>query len=180
MGLGSLNLTPLRLANVPPPMCHLSLPLGFVPKDTAISPNGSLVAALDCEKIAVIRWKFRSRSPEPVTEHHQLPGENYHIRQIVFSDENTIFALGNDKDSHSIVLALSLHDGSIKKALYDTEVSLICALVGDQSVVCQKRTGNVFIHRLSTDEDSDVCTLPLFCSTMVGVRHEEDVSCTCC
>lgn len=156
-------------------MCHLSLPIGFVPKDTAISPSGSLMATLDSNKITVIRWKFRSRSPEPALAHHQLPGTNHHIRQIIFLDENTICALGNDKNCHSVLFSLSLEDGGFKDIIFDTEVSLICALPGEQAVVCHERGGNIFIRRLQSGEDLNLYTLPTFCSTIVSVCYNEDV-----
>lgn len=156
-------------------MCHLSLPIGFVPKDTAISPNGSVVAVLDSEKITVIRWNFRSRSPAPAVEHHKLPRGSHHIRQIIFLDDENICALGNDKNCYSVLSKLSLEDGSFEDALIQTEISLICALLGEQSVVCHQRSGDIFVRQFSSGEDLNVCTVPTFCSTIVSVRHHEDV-----
>lgn len=157
-------------------MCYLSLPLGFVPRDTAISNSGSVIAALDFDKVAIIRWKFKSRSSEPVIEHHQLPINRHHARQVVFVDDDTLCALVNNNDRQSTILTLSLAKGDMTDATLDAEVSLISPLFGENSIICHERGGNIFIRNLRTLEDTNVCSLPTFCSTIVGVRHDDDVS----
>src|SRR5207248_1297199 len=55
----TLKITPLRLANVPPPMALLEIPLRHKAVDVAFNPSASMVAVLHQDCISIFDMNLR-------------------------------------------------------------------------------------------------------------------------
>ncbi|KAF2840587.1 elongator complex protein 1 [Patellaria atrata CBS 101060] len=98
----SLKLTPLRLANVPPPMARHEVRLEESAVDVSINASGTLIAVLHDTALSVLRYDPSLKPLEDPTIQgiYPLPLCSECIsRQICFRSENEIFILSAKKAS---------------------------------------------------------------------------------
>ncbi|PBP19397.1 IKI3 family protein [Diplocarpon rosae] len=103
----SLKITPLKMANVPPPMALHDLEVPSNAIDVAFSADGSLVAVLHQQGISVFEWKSVAASaPPPVlTGRVTFDKADYcrlTHRQISFTDTNQVLVLQQDETAPRI------------------------------------------------------------------------------
>lgn len=136
----TLNLTPLRLAGVPPPMAHNELPLDSNVIDVAFSKSGTRIAVLMENSFAVFIWSLKSRPvPAPIIESSYPLSESpsRRPRQIAFIDENEVYVLkdsGPDTD-HIERTTLETRESRVVYRSADAEqISSIFPGIGHQAL----------------------------------------------
>ncbi|KAF2278096.1 elongator complex protein 1 [Westerdykella ornata] len=91
-----LKLTPLRIANVPPPMSLLRLPLDACPVDVAVSKSSTRIAVVSVAGVAVYALDINKR-PVPMPSllwRSKIPSDHL-PRQIAFLGDDKIFVLAD-------------------------------------------------------------------------------------
>ena len=102
--LGNLKLTPLRVANVPPPMAFSEVELQANAIDVAISRSATLVAVLHHQSISLYKCDFaakRKALPEFVKS---FTVSTTTSRQIAFLGDNQIALLSTEANSEADVI----------------------------------------------------------------------------
>ncbi len=94
-----LKLTPLRLANIPPPMALHELALDQNAIDVAFSQSNTRLAVLHETSISVFDWDIESKVPKPPSLQFTIktvltPGT--YNRQICFYGESDVLTLGSE------------------------------------------------------------------------------------
>ncbi|KAH7094464.1 elongator complex protein 1 [Paraphoma chrysanthemicola] len=93
----SLKLTPLRLANIPPPMALHNLVLQRPALDVAISRSGSRLAVLSNDDLAVYALDMVSRPiPKPALLWRSTTTGSHTSRQVTFVGDEQIFILADN------------------------------------------------------------------------------------
>ena len=95
----SLKLTPLRVANVPPPMALHELELEFVAIDAALSMSGTRLAVLSDTDVAIYALDMRKRPvPPPTLLWRTTFSQDCCPRQVAFIQDDQFFVLTDDWD----------------------------------------------------------------------------------
>ncbi|KAF2196937.1 elongator complex protein 1 [Delitschia confertaspora ATCC 74209] len=101
----TLHITPLRVANVPPPMSLLQLPLQHAAVDVAISKSGTQLAVLSNYDVSVYALDITKR---PVSAPRLLwrsdPLDGHSLRQVSFIGDDKIFVLTDSWDEEDCSL----------------------------------------------------------------------------
>lgn len=98
----SLNVTPLRHANIPPPMSSMTLPSKRTITDVALSKSGNSLAVLSTSDLAVYAVDLTCRSPPPPMKiWHYEHFEGNLPRQVAFLDEFKLFVLADSFEESS-------------------------------------------------------------------------------
>jgi len=90
----ALKLTPLRVANVPPPMAFCTVPLDQKPIDVAFSKSGTRLAVLSDNHLAVYGLDVTKRPilrPSLLWQSDALEGES--ARHVTFINEEQVYVL---------------------------------------------------------------------------------------
>ncbi|KAJ1973161.1 putative elongator complex protein 1 [Dimargaris xerosporica] len=117
----ALKLTPFRLANVPPPMCHTTLDLPYPAKhvafvhsaDTIDQPHANDILVLGTgnpETIAMYRLQplDQPRTVQPrLLGTIEVPRSSLVLRQVCMPQPHIILALGRDLVTHRDVIAMA-------------------------------------------------------------------------
>jgi elongator complex protein 1 len=101
---GSLKLTPLRLAGVPPPMAHNELALESNAIDVAFSKSGTRIAVLMDNRFSIFLWSLKSRPvPVPILESSYPLSDDTasRPRQIAFLNDNEVYVLKDNGPNSS-------------------------------------------------------------------------------
>ncbi|KAI9828566.1 MAG: hypothetical protein M1819_006558 [Sarea resinae] len=94
----SLKLTPIRLANVPPPMSLHDITLKSNAVDVAFSRSGSQVAVLEGGSVTLSNWNLGKRPVSAPSLQRSFPiivPDGSHPRQICFLGDSRIFILAS-------------------------------------------------------------------------------------
>ena len=112
---GNLKVTPLRKANVPPPMSFYEIPLKYNAIDTASSRDGTRIAILNQQQLIELRFDSKASAYSERSCHSIPIGPIGRIlpRQIAFQGDSDVAVLVHLVDSHRDV---------IYKATLDTDV----------------------------------------------------------
>ena len=115
----TLNLTPLRLANIPPPMSRHKIQLKENIIDVCFSHEDSIIAVLHEQSVSILQYEVRSKSPgSPKLERIQalLKVKTLLPRQITMSDELDAFVLAYDVEAGTdVILEIPVREeGEIK------------------------------------------------------------------
>ncbi|KZF25746.1 IkappaB kinase complex, IKAP component [Xylona heveae TC161] len=159
----TLKLTPLRLANTPPPMALHEAPLSNVAVDAAISCSGSRIAVLHRNQISLFEWKLDVKPIPAPTEQKRLElpvAENAQARQIAFLGDRTVIVLVSEEGS-STIFSFNFDSGEL---LGCDEISGpgISRLFPreDHSTICYESYDNSVSESVSLSEDNlDLITL---------------------
>ncbi|GMG26980.1 unnamed protein product [Aspergillus oryzae] len=94
--LSSMELTPLRLAGVPPPMAHNELILDSNVIDVAFSKSGTRTAVLTKDCFSIFMWSLKTRPvAAPILESSYPLSDalDSRPRQLAFINENEVYIL---------------------------------------------------------------------------------------
>lgn len=180
-----LKITPLRTANVPPPMAFEELDLESTAVDVAFDAAGKVMAVLHETKIAVWHCDYSAKPvvSASLTNTIDLPssGGLPAPRQLVISPEGHILAACSASNEESTVLAL-VSAGSNSAELLPTTATItsLFARSDHQQIICETNDGGISHLNLTEGDASLVPTeymLPTVCSK-VEVWHgaEQDVT----
>lgn len=169
--VAALKLTPLRIANIPPPMSFRDVALESTPTDVAISPSGCRIAVLRGTCIDLITWKFEKQKlvSEPEICIKILELDTFqNFRQISFLDEETLGAIYDDEES-SVLQTISVpHSGSAEptnmfKLPEDVTILRLGAVPELGSFFYEDNQGNVSLYNPQNYSGTQMCRLPAIC-----------------
>ena len=101
----SLKLTPLRLANVPPPMAFHTLALEHKAIDVAVSETGNRVAVLSNHDIALYALDLSKRPiPKPVLVWNSNVIKTRYPRHVTFVGDERLFCMTDNWDEEESCL----------------------------------------------------------------------------
>ena len=149
----SLKLTPLRVANVPPPMALCTVPLIQKPADVAISKSGTRLAVLSNSHLAVYALDVTKRpisKPSLLWQSDALEGQS--ARHVAFLNDEQLYVLTDSWSDDESSLWRSedqmlLPQGPIVEA---ESTSSLASSVDYQSLYVQLQNGA--IHQIDTNE----------------------------
>lgn len=153
INLVSLKLTPLRVANVPPPMSLHTLALLRKPVDVAISKAGNLMAVLSDYDIAIYSLGIDKRPlPKPSLLWRSDAIKDHCPRHVSFIGDDQIYVLTDRWDEQRSYLWRRegeelLTQGPIMEV---ESVSLLTSSVDLDTLYLQSQNGA--LHKVSTDE----------------------------
>lgn len=168
--VAALKLTPLRIANIPPPMSFREVTLGSVPVDIAISPNGYRIAILRGTYIDLITWKFERQKlvSEPELSSKILELDTSQSRQISFLDEETLGVV-YDGEENSVLQTISVpYSGPAEltnmfKLPEDIYILRLGAVPERKSFWYESNEGNVYLYNPQSYLETQTCRLPVVC-----------------
>ncbi|CAG5182057.1 uncharacterized protein ALTATR162_LOCUS9970 [Alternaria atra] len=149
----SLKLTPLRIANVPPPMSLLTLALESKPMDVALSKSGDRLAVLSDGDLAVYALDLNKRPiPKPSLVWRSDAVKDHSPRHVTFLGENQMFVLTDSWDDEESSLWRSEGDMLLPQGpIMETEsTSLILSGVDQETLYTQFQSGA--LHQFVIDE----------------------------
>ncbi|KAI5847254.1 IKI3 family-domain-containing protein [Morchella snyderi] len=167
----TLKLTPLRIANIPPPMSFREVALGSTPTDVAISPSGSRIAVLRGDCIDLITWQFEKQRliSEPETFQRILELEGFSsYRQISFLDEETL-GIVYDEDRSSVLQTISIpHSGptgstNTFRLPHNVTILRLGAIPELVSFFYEDNQGNISLYNPRNYTEDRMCKLPSIC-----------------
>ena len=176
---GTLKITPLRVASIPPPMSLCEAALEGTPLDIAISPSGTRIAALQQSSLDFIQWSFKPIvDPQVANKTFETKGSQT-FRQVCFADENTVCLLGDGRDGSTILHCLSLGEtGSVEQSDFQVpEVASVCTFRSSEagSLFLQGQAGDVVRYSVAGNSRHPVCKLPTMCPWMSVISVEGQV-----
>lgn len=168
--VAALKLTPLRIANIPPPMSFRDVTLESVPVDVAISPDGCRIAVLRGTCIDLITWKFEKQKliSEPELSTKILELDASQSRQISFLDEETLGVVYDGEES-SVLQTISVpYSGPIKptnmfKLPENVFILRLGAVPDRKSFWYESNEGNVSLYNPQSCSETQICGLPAIC-----------------
>lgn len=169
--VAALKLTPLRIANIPPPMSFRDVTLESTPVDVAISPNGCRIAVLRGTCIDLITWKFEKQ--KLVSEPELSPkivglDASQSFRQISFLDEETLGVIYDDEES-SVLQTISVpHSGPAEptnmfKLPENVSILRLGAVPELESFWYEDNEGKVSLYNPQSYSETQICKLPTVC-----------------
>ncbi|KAF2677310.1 elongator complex protein 1 [Lentithecium fluviatile CBS 122367] len=163
----SLKLTPLRIANVPPPMSFHQIALGHKAVDVAISMSNARVAVLSDTDVAVYALDLKKRPvPVPTFLWRRATLEGFCPRQVTYLGDNQICILTDAWDEEgSFVWVYENEELICKGPIRATaKVSSITPSVDFQRLYAHFQNGTVHEVRFG-DSSADA---PLLASLIVS------------
>lgn len=168
--VAALKLTPLRIANIPPPMSFRDVTLESVPTDVAISPNGCRIAVLRGTYIDLITWKFEKQKlvSEPELSTKIIKLDTSQSRQISFLDEETLGVIYDDDES-SVLQTISVpYSGPVEptdmfKLPGNVFILRLGAVPDRKSFWYKSNEGNVSLYNPQSRSETQICRLPAIC-----------------
>ncbi|CDR38690.1 CYFA0S02e04588g1_1 [Cyberlindnera fabianii] len=151
----SLNITPMAIANVPPPMAYreLDVDLGNI-LDAAVSRSNEHYAVLTNEAVVIATVDIgeirTGASPEVVATVHksEFATEGECLRQVAFSNDDTVGVLLDSEAgiSRIVVLDVSLISEPYVKAVIDTPLKAILMKSSSDwsSIIVEVINGSVY------------------------------------
>lgn len=149
----SLKLTPLRIANVPPPMAFCTLSLEHKPTDVALSKSGTRLAVLSDTRLVVYGLDVTKRPisrPSLLWQSEALGGQS--ARHVTFIDDEQLYVLTDSwaDDESSLWRSedqILLPQGPIVES---DSVSSLTSGVDYQSLYLHLQSGA--LHQIDTNE----------------------------
>ncbi|KAI9849569.1 MAG: hypothetical protein M1838_000111 [Thelocarpon superellum] len=174
-----LKVTPLRTANMPPPMALLEISTSSNVIDAAVSRSGTHIAALCGPTVDVYVWQPSNPSD---TEHQRTHRINLSKkmtpmpRQICFLEDSHIFILGSDH-IRSVIYQYSVLDQQSPETCYEmpTHISRMFASL-DYERICVQTEANVVAESALEHGKlglQDVTKLPTSTPWIESIHHAE-------
>lgn len=174
-------MTPLRLANVPPPMALHEVQLENNAIDLAINTSSSLIAVLHNSEVCIYRYEISTKAAQdPVLntrhafEHHPAARP----RQIAFRDDSEIFVLLDSGDiGESLVYHKTLDQSDFSMLPLDSpKIHTIFTSVDYNKLCIQDDAGAVStVSADINDGQSSLCRFPVKASWAEVVSHDDEV-----
>ncbi|KAF1849738.1 elongator complex protein 1 [Cucurbitaria berberidis CBS 394.84] len=149
----SLKLTPLRIANIPPPMSLHTLALQHKPVDVALSLSGNHLAVLSDHDLAVYALDMSKKPlPRPLLLWRSDAIKDYCPRHVTFVGDNQIYVLTDHWDEDgSYLWRCEGEDLLLQGPVVEAEgASLLTSSVDLETLYLQFQNGA--LHQVSTDE----------------------------
>ncbi|KFX90102.1 hypothetical protein O988_08339 [Pseudogymnoascus sp. VKM F-3808] len=180
----SIKLTPLRSANVPPPMAHYELPIKENTIDVAFNADTSRIAVLHQSGIEVYEWEVSGTASSVPTINGRFTFEK--------DSESSYLHTSFDSDGNILVLRRSLHDGASAISFhgFDSETGRMVETKPQSNEPAialssfeRDDKNHAFIQGPSgdvhsadaTDASLSHCKLPAFFPWVEIIQHGEDV-----
>lgn len=181
----SIQISPFRTANIPPPMSLHELKVRSNAIDIAFNLDTSLIAVLHQKGIAAFEWKSVAAASSPPTLNGQVTFEKDGLSdgaccQISFADNNDVLVLLRDESAVSIK-RYSFNDDTGRmeeipsKAISTSSISTLSSFGHDGSVhpFIQGRAGD--LHSLTfADQSLSHCNFPSNLPWMEIAPYGED------
>ncbi|KAI9867254.1 MAG: hypothetical protein M1813_009532 [Trichoglossum hirsutum] len=187
----TLKVTPLRLANIPPPAALREVPLESEVVDVCISQSGLRIATLRHNAIDVLEWDLNAKPvPLPTRICTVSIGDEGSVRQICFVGEVDLFCLRSRAlGAHLTGYRLDPAQGTCIRRLEhrsDFGVARIFSHSDHEKVCVQSYGGRVDQASISAEplEFINICRFPFYqrwrqmSITQVGTIHCEDKTVT--
>ncbi|PWW72432.1 IkappaB kinase complex, IKAP component [Tuber magnatum] len=167
----TLKLTPLRVANIPPPMALKEVELESTPVDVAISPTGRLIAVLRDKALDLIRWDFANNklvSGPTVTPNIMELDPGQYFRQISFADDETLGVVC-DIEVGSLLRVISIPNNgqAISKCTQEFQNGATAVRLGGEpdhkSLFYQDSERNVYFYDTEDKSAKYITQLPAIC-----------------
>ncbi|KAI5794642.1 IKI3 family-domain-containing protein [Pyronema domesticum] len=180
-----IKITPMRVANVPPPMALCEASLQQTPVDIAVSPSGKRIVALQHTGIDLVSWSYKPISEPVVSSKIATTDGPETYRQACFLDDNTLCLLGDNESGQSVLRCLALDEaGQVERDDFypyeHIQLDLPCSTLKSTgtagSVLLQEQCGNVVLYNLEGKTHSPVCKLPGSCPWMESVTLDEQIT----
>jgi elongator complex protein 1 len=168
-----LKVTPLRTANVPPPMAYDEVDLPTNAIDVAVSKSGKTIAVLHANTISFWSCDYSTKPVQKLkhskTVEVESPGQSTSIirRQIELDGEAGVFIIGTSVDTFgSLVYHLNQKHEPLS-APPSTRISTLFTSVSHDGVLFQDEQGLIYFieTRIASDEE-DIGKLPPACTTV--------------
>ncbi|KAL2073136.1 hypothetical protein VTL71DRAFT_10460 [Oculimacula yallundae] len=183
----SVNITPLRTANVPPPMALHEIEVSSNAIDVAFNADASFIAVLHRKGISVFEWKsVAASSPAPTLTGRVTfqEAEFFPVvyQQITFAGTNEVLVLQKD-DTGSSINQYGFDDDTGRMELLRPVTSPISTITTLSSFFkndvarpfVQGKKGN--IHSLATEEHSLAhCSFPMYLPWVEISSGEDEIS----
>ncbi|KAL0263264.1 putative elongator complex protein 1 [Diplodia seriata] len=175
----TLRVTPLRLANVPPPMALHEVLLESNAIDVAINSSSTLVAVLHESEVCIYRYNISSKeAQDPVLEtRFALEDPAAKARQVAFRGDSDIFVLLDNEDIGESVVCYKTTDqeGFTMIPLDSPRIHTVVASV-DYSKFCTMDEGGSVscIGSDVLDGPSPVSKFPTKPAWVEVVSHEDE------
>ncbi|KAF2117499.1 elongator complex protein 1 [Lophiotrema nucula] len=151
----ALKLTPLRIANVPPPMSLLQVKLERKPVDVALSASGTRLAVLSDSDVAIYNLDMIKRPiPPPELLWRSDALKNSIPRHVAFIGDDQVFVLTDSWEEEESSLWSSKGEELIFRGpiLQPGHVSSLVSSADYQSLCIQFQDGTV--HAVGVEEDT--------------------------
>ncbi|KAL5440412.1 hypothetical protein PMIN06_009675 [Paraphaeosphaeria minitans] len=165
----NLKITPLRIANVPPPMSMIQLPLDRNVVDVAFSRSGTRLAVLSDKDVALFAFDLQKR---PVTRPSFLWrsdfSEGHSPRHVTFAGDDQVCVLTDVWDEDETFVWVNEDEQLVNRGpiLEPGSVSSIGSDVGSSKLLVNLRNGDLTsVVEMRTDETvqtTPLTTLPSF------------------
>ncbi|RMZ66090.1 elongator complex 1 [Pyrenophora seminiperda CCB06] len=152
-GQVSLKLTPLRIANIPPPMSLHTLTLESKPVDVALSKSGNRLAVLSDTDLAVYSLDLQRRPiPKPAFLWRNDAVKDHSPRHVTFLGDEQIFVLADNWDEDEASLWRSEGDMLLPQGpIVETDsTSLLLSSVDHEMLYTEFQDGT--LHQVVIDE----------------------------
>lgn len=177
---GNLKLTPLRVANVPPPMAFSEVELQHNAVDVAINRSANRIAVLHADSVSVFTCNFAAK---PVV--HPKFVESYAIttavtRQVAFIGDDQVAVLCSEAGSATdVVHQVDLEAGNVSVP-HDTpsKVAALFSRADHDSICFEDVEGSCFEVENLSDSDLKAQLLvkfPVYCPSVEVWRDTEQM-----
>ncbi|KAI9664533.1 MAG: hypothetical protein M1821_005979 [Bathelium mastoideum] len=146
----NLKITPLRKANIPPPMALHEVPLLHNVADLAANHDGTAIAILDQWQLTLLKYDGKA-SEYSVAAHYDIPhgpGGRLFARQSAFQEDSSIVMLFHSEKSHKdIICKVSISGDNIAiAAQLELPFAAVCLTSGSDhgSVFVESASGSVY------------------------------------
>jgi len=178
-----LKLTPLRLANVPPPMALIDLQVGKNVVDVAINKSATRIAVLYSDAIAVYSASFDSAAANPpqLVDMVNIPCVSESAltvaTQIAYEGDNHLALLTSVSNSSNDRITIFSQD--LADTLHDIDLAASCSALFPSfdygSLSCQLPQGKIMKISSNSGSCSSILDLPAACP-WIDVWSDEELS----
>ncbi|PUU75037.1 IKI3 family-domain-containing protein [Tuber borchii] len=177
----TLKLTPLRVANIPPPMALKEVELKSTPVDVAISPTGRLIAVLRDKALDLIRWDFAKNklvSGPTLTSNIMELDPGQYFRQISFADDETLGVV-RDVKVGSILQVISIPNNgqAISKCTHEFQNGVTAVRLGGapdhKSLFYQDSERKIYFYDTENKSAKYITQLPAICPWLEIAFYQE-------
>lgn len=159
---GTLKITPLRLANVPPPMARHETTLEKNAKDVAINASGTRIAVLCEQDIYVYSYDIKKKPiPDPVLLWHATAETGYETRQVCFRGDSDVFVLAEEANGEaSVILRFEIGTADLPIPIFEPHPvsSLFCSV--DWDSICVQTSAGLVLELGADGEWKSICRFP--------------------
>lgn len=182
----SIGITPLRTANVPPPMALHDLEIPSNAIDVAFNADTSLLAVLHQQGISIFEWRSTAASAPPPELTGRVTFQKSDFckatyQQITFADTNQVLVLQRDETGQKIV-RYGFNDSGRMEEIPSKEcaslvVSTLSSYFRDGLAYAFAQDTKGGIHSLAVGDHSLAhCSLPSYLPWVEIATNEDEIA----